>query len=438
MNKKISFLFLVVLIGFLTVNIAKLEAAKGGDEDSGGATDVSGQYVFGWAWGGTSETGGPGVGWIKFNSCNDDNPRDGQPDQGCVPSYGVKVDTNNGKVSGYAWSSNVGWISFNRSDTGAPPSDDAGSSDVIAKFEMAKGDFNGKINGWARVLSGMDSTTDGWDGWIHLSDTSSNPSRHPSGYNDGSKGVSYNKDAGTIVGYAWGAGVLGWIKFVAVTFGGNSGPFDYNLSNSGNIQVVAGGSGQVSIAREYVSGTAEPVTISITSPAITGVTPVLGGNNPCTPYCSSNITFNVAANTVPQTYNIAVKGRSSSGIERTTNFNLTVTPPVGGQLTISCIVDSDPPYLINKPVTWSAEVSGATLGTPPYTADWQFTSENEPSSTGHSDASQSPITISKTYSKIGRKTAVATVTDSSPTPLTGVCSAAAEINVVVKTNEIHK
>lgn len=430
-------------------NIAIVSGARGGDGNNGGGSGSSGvgggagggaasaseRYLFGWAWGSTSEAGSPGVGWIKFNSC-DDNNRDGLPDGNCIPTYGVKVDTNNGKVSGYAWSNNIGWVSFNRSDTGAPPSDDPGSN-VIAKFNRTKGDFDGTISGWARVLSGMDSPTDGWDGWIHLADTSSNPSRHPTGYNDGSKGVTYNKSAGTIVGYGWGSVALGWINFFNVTFGANNSPFDYTLSNSGNIQVVAGGSGQVSVVRNYVSGISQPVTLNITSPSIIGVTPVIG-TNPCTPFCSSNITFNVAANTLPQTYNIVVKGNPNglNGEERATSFNLTVKAPDTGGLNISCLVESNPPYLINKKVKWKAMVTGAELGTPPYTADWTFTGDNEAESTGHSNASASPIEIEKIYSKVGLKRVVATVTDSTGL-LSGTCSTSVPINVVVEPNITH-
>lgn len=452
MNKKISFLllaFLFLLISGLSANTSL--GAKGGEDEDGGDNDApSSQYLFGWAWGGTSEgvtAANPdptaGVGWIKFNSCNDDRPHDGLPDGGCNPAsgngYGVKVDPESGNMSGYAWSNNVGWISFNRSDAGSPPSDDPGSG-VLAKFNMSKGNFAGTVKGWARVLSAMDDTTDGWDGWIHLSDTSSSRSFHPSGYDDGSKGVTYNKTAGTVVGYAWGSSVVGWIKFLNVTYGANTGPFDYTLSNSGNIQVVQGGSGQVSITRNFVSGTSVPVTLSITSPAITGVTPVIS-TNPCTPICSSKITFNVGENVSAQTYNIVVKGSPDgpNGDIRQTSFNLTVTEPVTNNLNISCLVEGNPPYFINQPVTWQAVVSGTTLGTPPYTAEWAFTSENEVpfSSNGHSDPSSSPIEIEKTYSKIGIKTATATVTDSTGT-LSGTCTTAAEVNVVVKTNVIQK
>lgn len=478
MNKKIlTFLFIVSLIGGLGTYASHVGAANGnsgksGEEDSGGfsgenegngngsggngfgggiGNNSNVMNMFGWAWGGTTEgmpqssTPNSGVGWIKFNSCNDVSPRDGMPDSNCNPSYAVKVDMNNGNMSGDGWSSNIGWVSFNRSETGNPPSDDPGSgSGAIAKINMSNGSQSGKITGWARVLSAMSDTTDGWDGWIHLSDNNSNPSRHPSGpsYIDGSRGVTYNPNAGTIVGYGWGSQVVGWVKFVAVTLGAPIGPFDFTLSNNGNLEVGSGSSVQSVITRNYVSGTSEPVTISIVSPAISGVTPVIGSNNPCSPYCSSNITFNVANGTAPGTHNVIVRGRSTSGIEKTTSFNLIIGEPNTGELQVSCQVNSQPPYLINQPVTWEARVlgSGPAAGIPPYSASWRFVSENEAVSTVPPGAPQTnPVfTIQKNYPKIGLKTAMATITDSSIPALVGVCEEAAEINVVVKTNIIPK
>lgn len=468
MNKKIlTFLFLVLLIvglGTLTSHVRAQDGDGGDSQGQGGGGEGSGddeggfssgtedvvKDMFGWAWGGTNEgtlitPGWPnsGIGWIKFNSCNDLNPRDGMPDGGCVPTFSVKVNMNNGKISGHAWSSNIGWISFDQSETGNPPSDSQGDS--LAKINMSNGSNEGRVSGWARALSAMDDETDGWDGWIHLSDNNSSPSRHPSGpsYINGTRGVTYNPDTATVVGYGWGSQVVGWVKFVAVTLGAPIGPFDYSLSNGGNLEVAPGGSVQAAISRNYISGTTEPVTISITSPSISGVTPVLGSNNPCSPYCISNITFNVAAGTDPGVHTITVRGISSSGVERTTNFDLTIgEPTTTGELEVSCDVTSAPPYLINQPVSWEARVlgSGPSAGEPPYSVSWRFESENEPLVTiPASSYQENPVfTLDRTYPKIGIKTAMATITDSSIPALVGVCEEAAEINVVVKTNIIPR
>src|ERR1035437_9915360 len=60
--------------------------------------------VFGEAW--SSD-----IGWISFNNCT-------SPSSCSGANYGVTVDST-GKLSGWAWSSNIGWISFNET-TGCP------------------------------------------------------------------------------------------------------------------------------------------------------------------------------------------------------------------------------------------------------------------------------------------------------------------------------
>ncbi|MBI4136233.1 MAG: hypothetical protein HY481_01645 [Candidatus Vogelbacteria bacterium] len=138
----------------------------------------------GWAW-------SSNIGWISFKGSN----------------YGVELDDVGGGVSktignnDYAWSSNIGWISFN-SNTGMPP--DGGSAGVTLS--------SGNLTGWARacsvyptgICSGntlrLDSERGGWDGWIKM-----NPMNDPA-YDVRLVG---NKSEG----FAWGADVVGWIDF---------------------------------------------------------------------------------------------------------------------------------------------------------------------------------------------------------------------------------
>src|SRR2546421_530161 len=77
-------------------------------------------------------------------------------------------------MSGWAWSSNIGWISFNNQNGGS------GCSTVLAPA----------------------SVTGGWDGWISLKGTASDGSPY---------GVTLTNNAFT--GYAWGGPVVGWIQF---------------------------------------------------------------------------------------------------------------------------------------------------------------------------------------------------------------------------------
>ncbi len=116
--------------------------------------------VYGWAW-------SANMGWTSFNrkDCDADNNglSDGVP-AGCPPAgtaiadYGVKIATSTGDFSGYAWSPNVGWLSFNRSDTGSPPADPYLSGSIIANYNKT----TKQVTGWAKILSL------GNDGWIKM------------------------------------------------------------------------------------------------------------------------------------------------------------------------------------------------------------------------------------------------------------------------------
>ena len=125
------------------------------------------------------------IGWISFNCTNTDS---------CAASdYGVNIDQND-KFSGYAWSDNIGWISFNENELGGCPSSPC-------RAELNRG--TGAVTGWARALAGTALSGD-WDGWINLSGSWQN-------------GVLLNLSTNQFQGYAWGADVVGWIDFSMVT-----------------------------------------------------------------------------------------------------------------------------------------------------------------------------------------------------------------------------
>ena len=134
--------------------------------------------TFGWAW---SEN----IGWISFNC---DNPE--LPSPRCSNSYKVTIDADTGEFSGYAYSENIDWISFNKSDlTGCP------SGTCEAKLEA-----DNTVTGWARALA----YDGGWDGWIKLRGTAADASPY---------GVSLNPSTKEFEGYAWGSDVVGWLSF---------------------------------------------------------------------------------------------------------------------------------------------------------------------------------------------------------------------------------
>ncbi len=87
-------------------------------------------YLSGYAWSGGAATADSGIGWIQMYDVS------GQ-------TYGVCLTNDQTTLTGYAWSSNVGWISFNQAHlTGCP------SGTCSARL------VNGALQGWARACAG--------------------------------------------------------------------------------------------------------------------------------------------------------------------------------------------------------------------------------------------------------------------------------------------
>ena len=137
------------------------------------------------------------IGWISFDDGN------------------VNIDDATGDFGGYAWSSNIGWIDFSgplaSNETERPEVPNTG---VVANLAA------GVVTGWARACavfgdgcSGSlksDTARGGWDGWIKMQDVM--------------LGDADAEGARTFSGYAWGSDVVGWISMSganhAVTYGG--------------------------------------------------------------------------------------------------------------------------------------------------------------------------------------------------------------------------
>ena len=179
----------IVLVSFLVIGISVWAGYQFQVREvfAGASHNTSG-----WAW-------SSNVGWISFN-CTDTGT--------CgTADYGVHVNPTTGELSGFAWSSNIGWISFNRANTGTPPAAPYnGSESFIACFdrsgvttELCNAANDNKVYGWARALS----HGSGWDGWIKLRDASWTP------------GVSWNSAGNEFAGFAWGSDVVGWVSFNA-------------------------------------------------------------------------------------------------------------------------------------------------------------------------------------------------------------------------------
>lgn len=112
-------------------------------------------------------------------------------------NYGVNVNPTTGIMSGYAWSSYAGWISF--SEAGGCPAESC----------TPRIDFDdNKVYGFAKVLSATGAS--GWDGWISLSCANIGGCGGLFGSN---YQVTYDEATGNLNGYAWGDEVVGWVKF---------------------------------------------------------------------------------------------------------------------------------------------------------------------------------------------------------------------------------
>lgn len=163
----------------------------------------------GWAW---SEN----IGWISFNNTSGG---------GGVP-YGVNIDPATGNVSGYAWAgggeeagsptATIGWIRFDAPpdfDTGVYPTCPISTCPSGSPSHFSNLDFTtDKITGWARACAGTvngdcNSSTraDGWDGWILLGPIFN-------GGTDYGAWVDTALNPKELKGWAWGSDVVGWIS----------------------------------------------------------------------------------------------------------------------------------------------------------------------------------------------------------------------------------
>ncbi len=145
------------------------------------ATPASAQTVSlsGFAWSDLPSTNTEvGAGWISFSG----------------PGYGVVANQSTGNLSGYAWSSNYGWLSFNLSDVSGCPS---------APCQPNVSPSTGAVTGWARFIAAPAGTTGVWNGWVHLSGSNYSVTYSP------------NPSTGSprFSGYAWGQNDIGWIHF---------------------------------------------------------------------------------------------------------------------------------------------------------------------------------------------------------------------------------
>ncbi|MBI2644298.1 MAG: PKD domain-containing protein [Candidatus Wildermuthbacteria bacterium] len=194
----VLFVALAVAVFFMASDKISVFAPK---EVSAGSS----HNVFGWAW-------SSNIGWISMNSIGCDANNNGFVDSGACGGndtstvafdYGVNVNSTTGNFSGYAWSPNIGWTKFDPTTT---PPGETGAAPV--RLDLA----SNQISGWARACGAVldkvtcegteDPLAGGWDGWIKFRDTA------PVSY-----GVDRNPVTQELEGWAWGSAVVGWISF---------------------------------------------------------------------------------------------------------------------------------------------------------------------------------------------------------------------------------
>lgn len=141
----LSGLALVIAVTFLASVVVEKVVAQTGSK-----------AVSGYAW-------SSNIGWIQMET--------GQ-------SSPVVVNSD-GSFSGYGWSSNVGWLNFN--PTGPYPA----APNHGVKIDLT----TNTMSGWGRFLA----NGGGWDGWVNFD------------------GVTYDPAGKKFAGYAWGADVVGWV-----------------------------------------------------------------------------------------------------------------------------------------------------------------------------------------------------------------------------------
>jgi len=160
------------------------------DKSKAAATDTGS----GWFWSGTGDGAGldTGFGWGSMNNAD--------PGAG-GNSYGVNIPTSDGTlVNSYAWSENVGWISFNAADLTGCPYGTCSAQRV-----------GNNLIGWARIV-GIETelaagNSGGWKGWISLGNKAGDPVSY---------GIQLNVDGTITQGQTTSYGYsdeLGWIDF---------------------------------------------------------------------------------------------------------------------------------------------------------------------------------------------------------------------------------
>ncbi|MEK7531425.1 MAG: hypothetical protein AAB545_00625, partial [Patescibacteria group bacterium] len=207
-------------------------------------------------------------------------------------------------LRGWAWSSNIGWISFNSANPGA-----GGGASYKVTYDQGGTE---RLRGFAWSSTGLNGGPTGI-GWISFEDA--DVEGCPDDPTNVNPNLCYPK-VNTGTGY-----VEGWARALS---GVTPPSFNFSLSNGGDVSVEKGSSILNTITSTLASGATQSVSFSVSGlPA--GATAVFSPNS-CNPTCSSTMTISTTAATPTGSTVITVTG-TAGAIVRTTTFRLTVTAP---------------------------------------------------------------------------------------------------------------
>lgn len=200
-----------IIIIFLAIGFLVVKKTKAAPGDN----------VFGWAW---SEN----IGWISFNCYNDY----GLGMEGhCIADgynsdYGVHIDPATGNFSGYAWAgggedtyfgtpaATIGWIKLDPVGPYPEAPNWPACLDLPDAGQICDGEGDNTVSGWARAYRAIEpegQTLGGWTGWIKLKGIADDSSPY---------GLQLDIISEEFQNWAWGGGgtnekaaVIGWISF---------------------------------------------------------------------------------------------------------------------------------------------------------------------------------------------------------------------------------
>lgn len=175
--------------------------ARPSEAQSGSACSAFSGSLSGYAW-------SSNIGWIGFEGWEGSDLSGARLNSDC-------------SFSGFGWNPNIGWIDFNpvASDWPADPGNPADLHGVRVENVAT-----GALSGWARACSpfaghcvgALDTNTErgGWDGWISFSGTATDVGNTP-------YGVTFDSSTSKFAGHAWGGLVTGWVGFPSIAANGN-------------------------------------------------------------------------------------------------------------------------------------------------------------------------------------------------------------------------